>query len=176
MNTLYAIEEVVPHRQDMCLLERITHWDQDTIEAELVVPEAGLFVEDGQVPAWVGIEYMAQAIAAWAGCRARAAGKPPQLGFLLGSRRYSSPRSSFPAARGCAYRRAASCWVTMDWGCSPAASWQARTNGRQPTCRCSNRPMRWPIWRVDRHDRESKRAGDRRQPGHRPGHRAAHRA
>ena len=58
---------------------------------ELVVPEAGLFVEDGQVPAWVGIEYMAQAIAAWAGCRARAAGKPPQLGFLLGSR----PGSSF---------------------------------------------------------------------------------
>ena len=97
MNTLYAIEEVVPHRQDMCLLERITHWDQDTIEAELVVPDAGLFVEEGQVPAWVGIEYMAQAIAAWAGCRARAAGKPPQLGFLLGSRRYSSPRSSFPS-------------------------------------------------------------------------------
>ncbi len=51
MNTLYAIEEVVPHRQDMCLLQRITHWDQDTLEAELVVPEAGLFVEDGQVPA-----------------------------------------------------------------------------------------------------------------------------
>ena len=72
MNTLYAIEDVVPHRQDMCLLERITQWDQDAIEAELVVPEAGLFVEDDQVPAWVGIEYMAQAIAAWAGCRARA--------------------------------------------------------------------------------------------------------
>lgn len=71
MNMLYAIEEVVPHRQDMCLLERITHWDQDAIEAELVVPEAGLFVENHEVPAWVGIEYMAQAIAAWAGCRAR---------------------------------------------------------------------------------------------------------
>ncbi len=56
MNMLYAIEEVVPHRQDMCLLERITHWDQDTIEAELVVPEAGLFVENHEVPAWVGIE------------------------------------------------------------------------------------------------------------------------
>ncbi len=87
MNTLYVIEDVVPHRQDMCLLQRIIRWDQDTLEAELVVPEAGLFVEDGQVPAWVGIEYMAQAIAAWAGCRARAAGKQPQLGFLLGSRR-----------------------------------------------------------------------------------------
>ena len=115
MNTLYAIEEVVPHRQDMCLLERITHWDQDTIEAELVVPDAGLFVEEGQVPAWVGIEYMAQAIAAWAGCRARAAGKPPQLGFLLGSRRYSSPRSSFPSGsrlRG-ALRAVGRQWIGM---------------------------------------------------------------
>lgn len=94
---LYAIEEVVPHRQDMCLLDRILRWDQDGIEAELVVPEAGLFIEDGTVPAWVGIEYMAQAIAAWAGCRARTAGNPPQLGFLLGSRRYTSTRSSFPS-------------------------------------------------------------------------------
>ncbi|MEG0195223.1 MAG: hotdog family protein [Stenotrophomonas sp.] len=94
---LYAIEDVVPHRQDMCLLDRILRWDQDSIEAELVVPEAGLFIEDGGVPAWVGIEYMAQAIAAWAGCRARTAGNPPQLGFLLGSRRYTSTRSSFPS-------------------------------------------------------------------------------
>ncbi|QKW58705.1 hypothetical protein [Stenotrophomonas sp. NA06056] len=94
---LYAIEDVVPHRQDMCLLDRILRWDQDSIEAELVVPEAGLFIEDGGVPAWVGIEYMAQAIAAWAGCRARTAGNPPQLGFLLGSRRYTSSRSSFPS-------------------------------------------------------------------------------
>ena len=96
MNTVYAIEDVVPHRQDMCLLERIMHWDEDGIEAELVVPASGLFVEDGQVPAWIGIEYMAQAIAAWAGCRARAAGNRPQLGFLLGSRRYGSQRSGFP--------------------------------------------------------------------------------
>ena len=114
MNTLYAIEEVVPHGQDMCLLERITHCDQDTIEAELVVPDAGLFVEEGQVPAWVGIEYMAQAIAAWAGCRARAAGKPPQLGFLLGSRRYSSPRSSFPS--GSRLRVQARCELLGDNG------------------------------------------------------------
>mgnify|MGYP002718262396 CR=1 FL=1 len=97
MNTLYAIEDVVPHRQDMCLLERITQWDQDAIEAELVVPEAGLFVEDDQVPAWVDIEYMAQAIAAWAGCRARAAGRPPQLGFLLGTRKFECNVERFPA-------------------------------------------------------------------------------
>lgn len=97
MNPLYVIEEVVPHRQDMCLLQRILRWDQDSIEAELVVPATGLFIEDGEMPAWIGIEYMAQAIAAWAGCRARAAGSVPQLGFLLGSRRYSSQRSGFPS-------------------------------------------------------------------------------
>lgn len=114
MNTLYAIEDVVPHRQDMCLLECITRWDQDAIEAELVVPAAGLFVEDGQVPAWVGIEYMAQAIAAWAGCRARAAGRPPQLGFLLGSRRYSSTRRGFPS--GTRLRVQARCELLGDNG------------------------------------------------------------
>lgn len=97
MNPLYAIEEVVPHRQDMCLLQRILRWDQDSIEAELVVPGTGLFIENGEMPAWIGIEYMAQAIAAWSGCRARAAGAAPQLGFLLGSRRYSSLRSGFPS-------------------------------------------------------------------------------
>ncbi|MCU1128238.1 hypothetical protein JAK51_18715 [Stenotrophomonas maltophilia] len=97
MNPLYAIEEVVPHRQDMCLLQRILRWDQDSIEAELVVPGTGLFIENGEMPAWIGIEYMAQAIAAWSGCRARAAGAAPQLGFLLGSRRYSSQRSGFPS-------------------------------------------------------------------------------
>ncbi len=114
MNTLYAIEDVVPHRQDMCLLERITQWDQEAIEAELVVPETGLFVENGEVPAWVGIEYMAQAIAAWAGCRARAAGNPPQLGFLLGSRRYSSRCSGFPS--GTRLRVQARCELLGDNG------------------------------------------------------------
>ncbi|KAJ9650710.1 hypothetical protein H2198_009984 [Neophaeococcomyces mojaviensis] len=81
----------------MCLLQRILRWDQDSIEAELVVPGTGLFIENGEMPAWIGIEYMAQAIAAWSGCRARAAGAAPQLGFLLGSRRYSSLRSGFPS-------------------------------------------------------------------------------
>ncbi|MCO7399211.1 hotdog family protein [Stenotrophomonas maltophilia] len=114
MNTVYAIEDVVPHRQDMCLLERIVHWDEDGIEAELVVLASGLFVEDGHVPAWIGIEYMAQAIAAWAGCRARAAGNRPQLGFLLGSRRYGSQRSGFPV--GSRLRVQARCELLGDNG------------------------------------------------------------
>lgn len=92
-----AIEEVVPHRGRACLLDEVLHWDEDRIETALVVPADGVFVGPDGLPAWIGIEYMAQAIAAWAGCRARSEGRPPRLGFLLGSRRYSSTRPLFPS-------------------------------------------------------------------------------
>ncbi|MCL7714673.1 hotdog family protein [Stenotrophomonas mori] len=97
MTEPYSIEDVVPHRHAMCLLDRVLYWDEESIRAELVVPDSGLFVADGGVPAWVGIEYMAQAIAAWAGYRARRAGGVPSIGFLLGSRRYSAARAVFPS-------------------------------------------------------------------------------
>ena len=42
------------------------------------------------VGGWVGIEYMAQAVAAWAGWQALQQGVPPRIGFLLGTRRYRS--------------------------------------------------------------------------------------
>src|SRR5690606_587210 len=93
---IYPIEEIVPHQGGMSLLDRVLEWNDESITAELVVPHAGLFVDSDGVPAWVGIEYMAQAIAAWAGCRARRAGQPPGLGFLLGSRRYESREAVFP--------------------------------------------------------------------------------
>ena len=95
--TLYPIEEVVPHRGNLLLLQRVLRWDEDSIEAALVVPSEGLFCQHDGVPAWVGIEYMAQAIAAWAGCRARRDGGTPKIGFLLGSRRYRSAVPVFPA-------------------------------------------------------------------------------
>lgn len=95
-SALPAIAEVVPHGEGMRLLDRIVQWDDEGLTAELRVPASGLFVQDGGVPAWIGIEYMAQAIAAWAGCRARRDGRPPGIGFLLGSRRYISTRELFP--------------------------------------------------------------------------------
>jgi predicted hotdog family 3-hydroxylacyl-ACP dehydratase len=58
--------------------------------AEVVVAADGLFVRDGRVPGWVGIEYMAQTIAAWSGARHRREGNAPRLGMLLGTRRYDA--------------------------------------------------------------------------------------
>ena len=53
--------------------------------------------EDGSLPAWVGIELMAQSVAAYAGCRARSEGNPVELGFLLGTRKFECNVEHFPA-------------------------------------------------------------------------------
>jgi predicted hotdog family 3-hydroxylacyl-ACP dehydratase len=87
----------VPHRGAMLLIDRVVAVDADQVQVELVVPEDGWSVRDGGAPAWIGVEYMAQAIAAWAGARARREKRPPPLGFLLGTRRYEAQVDSFPS-------------------------------------------------------------------------------
>jgi predicted hotdog family 3-hydroxylacyl-ACP dehydratase len=91
----HAMDAWVPHRGAMNLLTTVEHCDDQTILACVVVPAQGLFVTDDGVPAWVGIEYMAQAVAAWSGARGRAKGGSPRIGYLLGSRRYEALVSSF---------------------------------------------------------------------------------
>lgn len=87
-----AVERLVPHRGGMLWLERIIACDDDGAVAEAVVrDDHPLFDGDG-VPAWAGIEYMAQCIAAWAGGQALAQGRAVGPGFLLGTRRYDSQR------------------------------------------------------------------------------------
>ncbi len=85
---LDPIEAYVPHRGAMLLLSRLIEVDAHHAVAEVRVPFDGLFVHDGQVPSWVGIEYMAQTVAAWSGARGRREDQPPRFGFLLGSRRF----------------------------------------------------------------------------------------
>lgn len=109
-----AIEAWVPHRGAMCLLDRLVAADDEHALAEVEVPADGLFVRDGGVPAWVGIEYMAQTVAAWAGARARRAGGAPKVGFLLGSRRYEAQCAAFPA--GATLRVEARCELIGDNG------------------------------------------------------------
>ena len=86
MHDLYDIERVVPHRGTLRLVDRLVAWDEDSVAVELRVPHEGPFSDAEGVPAWVGVEYMAQAIAAWAGARALARGEPARPGFLLGTR------------------------------------------------------------------------------------------
>jgi predicted hotdog family 3-hydroxylacyl-ACP dehydratase len=91
-----SIEDVVPHRGAMLLLDRLLSADEDTVVVAGGVRHGQLFATDAGLPAYVGIEMMAQAIAAWAGCRAHRLGQPVKLGFLLGTRRYACARTHFP--------------------------------------------------------------------------------
>ena len=84
----YDILELVPHAVPMCLIDRLSACDAETVTAEVRITADTMFLENGSVDSWVGIEYMAQAIAAWAGYHAQEGGNPVKIGFLLGSRRY----------------------------------------------------------------------------------------
>jgi predicted hotdog family 3-hydroxylacyl-ACP dehydratase len=86
---------LIPHTGKMVLLDRIISFDNDTLSVQLVVRNDGLLGNDKAVPSWAGIEYMAQAIGAYAGIIAQRVGEPIKLGFLLGTRRYNSNVAEF---------------------------------------------------------------------------------
>ncbi|MDZ7918803.1 beta-ketoacyl-ACP synthase [Rhodoferax sp.] len=89
------VESLVPHSGSMSLLTRVVQADAQGLQAEVHIHAEDLFCVDGVVGGWVGLEYMAQAIAAWAGWHARQRGESPRIGFLLGCRKYTSQRSAF---------------------------------------------------------------------------------
>ena len=96
---LPPILELVPHAGPMSLLDRLIAVEGERLSAEVVVPADGLFSHAGGVGAWVGIEYMAQAVAAWAGWQSRQMGEAPRIGLLLGTRRYRCEVARFPAGQ-----------------------------------------------------------------------------
>lgn len=116
-----VLDDWIPHRGAMRLLDRVVLVDEERAVAEVDVPVDGLFTRDGQVPAWIGIEYMAQTISAWAAGRAKrstgssgAGGGAPKLGLLLGSRRFVAHRDGFPC--GTTLRVEARCELIGDNG------------------------------------------------------------
>lgn len=96
MTSLYSIEHVVPHSGVMCLLDHVVDSDDLSLHASVMLTTSSLFVQQEGMPSWVGIEYMAQAVAAYAGVQARKVGKPVAIGFLVGTRKYVSTRPFFP--------------------------------------------------------------------------------
>jgi len=92
------IRTLVPHSGSMMLLDRLLTVDAETLCAEVVIGDDTLFCGESGVGAWIGIEYMAQAVAAFAGYQAHLRGDTVKVGFLLGSRRYECSRPDF--ARG----------------------------------------------------------------------------
>ena len=89
------IRTLVPHSGPMVLLDRVILADEESLCAEVRIRSDSLFCVAGAVGAWIGLEYMAQAIGACAGYTARLRGEPVKLGYLLGTRCYECTRPVF---------------------------------------------------------------------------------
>jgi len=92
----FAVEQVVPHAGTMSLLDNIIGYDDESLTAQVVITSDTLFLQEQGVPGWVGIEYMAQTIAAYAGVQRQLQGQQAQVGFLVGTRRYNCSHPYFP--------------------------------------------------------------------------------
>jgi len=94
------IDRVLPHAGPAILLSRVVAHD-DAHTVCLAAPAlAGLYRDDeGRIPSWVGVEMMAQCVAAHAGLRSHARGERPRIGFLLGTRRLALGAAALPPDR-----------------------------------------------------------------------------
>ncbi len=97
MTTQYTIAQVLPHRDHMLLLEELVSFSPEQVVTALTIrPDTTFFDGVGGVPAWVGMEYMAQTASVFSGIEDRRAGIEPRVSALLGSRAYHAKDAVFP--------------------------------------------------------------------------------
>ena len=89
------IEELLPHRYGMLMVERVVAWDPASATVSATPSAQGWYAEAGGMPSRIGIELMAQAIAAHVSIVAWSKGEPPKKGVLLGARAYRATRPYF---------------------------------------------------------------------------------
>ena len=95
--TYPPVAEILPHRGPAVLIHEVIEDHRDGIRVLARVGRDHPYLVPGLgVPAWVGIELMAQAAAAHAGLKARRSQKPPNAGMLLGTRRFEALEPWFP--------------------------------------------------------------------------------
>lgn len=92
----WSVRELLTHSGDKVLLDTILDYDDDGLVAQARIKPDSVYLKNGAEPGWMGLEYMAQAVAAYAGIRARNANGEPKVGMLIGTRRYSISRAAFP--------------------------------------------------------------------------------
>jgi predicted hotdog family 3-hydroxylacyl-ACP dehydratase len=80
------MQELVPHRPPMILIDEVVETGGLTLTARVRLTKSSPFMHEGQLPALITLEYMAQSIAAFAGLKSRKQGKPIKLGLLMSCR------------------------------------------------------------------------------------------
>lgn len=89
-------EVLLPHHHPMIIIDEIIAYGTDYVIAQVKPGPGKQFATDiGCVPVWVGLEYMAQTIAAFAGVQAQLTGGPIKIGLLLGTRAFLAKTEQF---------------------------------------------------------------------------------
>jgi predicted hotdog family 3-hydroxylacyl-ACP dehydratase len=92
----YRVEDLVPHRGAMSLLDSIEGYGEDWLSAGLTLHPQSTFASPAGVPGWIGVEYMAQAASAFAGIEQVQRGELPSIGLLIGTRYYRCMLDTIP--------------------------------------------------------------------------------
>jgi predicted hotdog family 3-hydroxylacyl-ACP dehydratase len=95
MSNYPNIEELVPHAKPLLLVDEVLEAGEEHIVCRVLVRDDGLFNRHGIVPGWLGMEYMAQTVAAFSGWRNWKERQPVKVGLLLGTRRYSTSGAGY---------------------------------------------------------------------------------
>lgn len=94
--TKAVLEQLMAHRGPMLLLDKFVHADDSEAAAEIhITPRSSFYVDPQGVPSWIGLEYMAQSIAVFAGAKAERLKVPTPIGYLLGTRHFECPVAWF---------------------------------------------------------------------------------
>ena len=101
MAEFFPAAHYLPHDAPMVLLEHVAAVDEDNARCRVTVGPGGILAPfldaRGHLPAWYGIEIIAQTVGVWAGWHASRHNTPPSPGMLLGARDYRSQAPYFPA-------------------------------------------------------------------------------
>lgn len=87
---------LLPHSGRMVLIDRITRYGDDFVEAGAQIKPDHILLAGGILPYTAFIELMAQAVGAYAGIQARKNARSVRLGFLLGTRKLEIFTQSVP--------------------------------------------------------------------------------
>ncbi len=91
----YPIEDILFHAPPMILIDEVEGYDEETVISSVTIRDTSPFLEDGVLPSYVGIEYMAQSIAAYSGIKARNQGGDVKIGYLVSARNLTLETPNF---------------------------------------------------------------------------------
>ncbi|QYM93004.1 ApeP family dehydratase [Dickeya zeae] len=98
----YSPHHYLPHHAPMVMVDEVVRVDQNSACCRVRVSRDGalgpFLNAEGNLPAWFGIEIIAQTVGVWAGWHHRQhQDEKPRPGMLLGGRGYRSQQDAFPA-------------------------------------------------------------------------------